>query len=59
MTIQEYRDECSDMPLHLEEFAQLATELTDEPDLAALAQAYLDASDAFAEALEDNDIEIG
>lgn len=57
MTITEYRDKYSDMPL--DEFAELATELTDEPKLAALAQAYLDASDAFAEALEDNDIEIG
>lgn len=59
MTLEEYRQEHSNSPLALDEFAQLATGVTDDPELVNRAEEFLSAQEAFEAVLAARDVEMG
>lgn len=58
-SLEEFREDFDGAALELEEYAEGAIEIEDCDDLAAKAQAYLDAKQEFETALESYGIEVG
>ena len=58
-SIEEFVEEFSGAPYELHEFAENAIDIEDCSELVEAAQAYLDAKEAFENALEEQGVEIG
>ena len=58
-SIEEFVEEFSGAPYELHEFAEGAVDVEDCPELVEAAQAYLDAKEAFENALEEQGVERG
>ena len=59
MNIEEFQEEHSGAPYELQEFAELAEDLEDAPDLVEAASNYLQAREEFINALAEHGIEQG
>lgn len=59
MNIEEFQEEHSGAPYELHEFAELAEDVEDAPDLVEAATAYLQAREEFINALAEHGVEQG
>lgn len=59
MNIEEFQEEHSGAPYELHEFAELAEDLEDAPDLSEAASNFLQARRDFIDALSEHGVEQG